>query len=108
MSNRTVDHDIIQTWAEARGGRPSIVGATKTGEGETESGLLRFDFGEKNEELEKISWDEFFRIFEDNNLTFLYEEEADGEESRFCKFVERTEEDELDEDMDPVDDTDEL
>ncbi|MBV9349705.1 MAG: hypothetical protein JO026_03060, partial [Patescibacteria group bacterium] len=36
----------------------------------------------------EISWDEFFRIFDDRGLLFLYQEEtANGEQSRFCKFV---------------------
>jgi len=109
MSIRTIDHEIIQTWAEAREGRPSVVSATKSGEGDTESGLLRIDFGAKDEDFEEISWEEFFRIFEENNLTFLYQEETDdGEESRFCKFVERAEEDEVENDVDVTDDIDEL
>lgn len=109
MSSRTIDHEIIQTWAEARGGKPAIVDATKTGEGDSESGLLRIDFGEKNEEFDEISWDEFFRIFDENNLAFLYQEETgDGEESRFCKFVERAEEDEIESDVDVTDDRDDI
>jgi hypothetical protein len=109
MTNRTTDHEIIETWAEARGGRPVIVAATRTGEGDSESGLLRIDFGEKDGEFEEISWEEFFRIFDENSLAFLYQEETDeGEESKFCKFVERTEEDEIEEDVDVTDDVDEL
>lgn len=109
MTARTIDHDIIKTWAEARGGRPALVSATKTGEDDMESGLLRIDFGEQEEGFEVISWDTFFRIFDENSLAFLYQEETDdGEESRFCKLVERTEEDELEEDADATDDVDEL
>ena len=56
---RTVtDHDEIRRWAEKRGGRPSVV---RTGKGE--GGILRFDFGEDDEKLEEIEWDEFFRLF---------------------------------------------
>src|SRR5918912_2226728 len=79
----TVDHDEIRRWAEERGGRPSVV---RTGQGE--GGILRFDFGEPEESLEEISWEEFFQIFDDNNLSFLHQDEAGGGgTSRFFKFV---------------------
>lgn len=52
--------------------------------------LLRIDFGEKEENLEPISWDDFFRIFEEKNLAFLYQEAmSDGKQSRFHKFISR-------------------
>ena len=81
----TVDHDEIRAWAEARGGRPSVVRTGKSG------GVLRFDFGEKEESFEEISWDEFFEVFEESGLAFLHQDKtADGSESRFSKFVRRT------------------
>ncbi|MBB3660784.1 hypothetical protein FHX15_006055 [Rhizobium sp. BK650] len=84
-SDRTTDHKTIRAWVEARKGRPSVI-RTK-GEG----GLLRIDFGEKEESFEEIEWDEFFQIFDENKLEFLYQEETkDGEMSRFAKFVERS------------------
>lgn len=84
----TIDHDEIQNWAEARGGRPAIVAATESGG----SGLLRIDLGEANESLKEISWEDFFKIFDDNDLAFLYQDEGeDGEQSLFSKFVSRSE-----------------
>ncbi|MBS3647542.1 hypothetical protein KEU06_02735 [Pseudaminobacter sp. 19-2017] len=81
---KTTDHDEIRKWAEKRGGRPAVV-RTK-GEG----GILRFDFGDKDEALEEIDWDEFFRIFDENHLAFLHQDKTeDGKTSRFNKFVER-------------------
>ena len=54
------------------------------------SNVLRIDFGEPEESLEEISWDEFFKIFDENNLAFLYQDKtSDGKPSRFNKFVER-------------------
>jgi hypothetical protein len=49
---------------------------------------LRIDYpGFSGEDtLEELSWDEFFETFDQNDLAFLYQEEAD---SRFSKFVER-------------------
>ncbi|MCR8825413.1 hypothetical protein [Pseudosulfitobacter koreensis] len=84
-SQTTTDHKTIRQWAEARDGHPARV----TGTGET-GGLLRIDFNEPEERLEKISWDEFFRIFEANNLALVYQDTLeDGSTSRFNKLVER-------------------
>jgi len=85
----TTDHDEIREWVEERGGSPARVkGTAKKGS----IGLLRIDYpGYSGEDtLEKISWEEFFKGFEQNNLAFLYQEETkDGSESRFSKLVER-------------------
>jgi hypothetical protein len=83
-SKTTTNHDEIRQWAEDRGGRPAVV-RTK-GEG----GILRIDFGEPEEKFEPIEWDEFFRIFDENDLAFLYQDETGGSKtSRFNKFVDR-------------------
>ncbi|MBB4482759.1 hypothetical protein [Rhizobium etli] len=83
-SETTTDHRKIRKWAEDRKGRPAAV---RTG---GKGGVLRIDFGEKEEEFDEIGWDEFFRIFDKNKLAFLYQDETkDGKTSRFNKFVER-------------------
>ncbi|WP_353719505.1 hypothetical protein [Dyadobacter sp. 676] len=84
----TRDHDTIRAWVEQRGGVPSIVKGT--GKKKDGDGILRIDFpGYSGEDsLEEISWDEFFRKFDESKLEFLYQEKtADGKESRFNKFV---------------------
>lgn len=87
-SQTTTDHDEIRKWIEARKGRPSVVGATH--DNGRKGGLLRIDFGEKDEALEEIEWEEFFQIFDDNKLAFLHQDKtADGKQSRFSKFVAR-------------------
>lgn len=79
----TTDHDQIKNWAEERDGKPAVVKGTGSGD----SALLRIDFGEK-ENLKEISWTEFFKIFEKNNLKFLYsDEESESGKSRFFKFT---------------------
>src|SRR5690349_12079837 len=86
----TTDHDEIRRWVEERGGRPAQVKGTERGG----SALLRIDYpGFSGEDtLEPIEWDEFFEIFDENNLAFLYQEKtADGGQSRFSKFVNRDE-----------------
>ncbi len=87
-SKITTDHEEIKAWAEKRGGKPAIVKGTEY-KG-TAAGLLRIDFGEKDEALKEISWEEFFDTFDQKNLAFLYQEEAPGGKlSRFFKFINR-------------------
>jgi hypothetical protein len=84
-SETTTDHQTIREWVEARGGRPARVKDRGPG------GILRIDFGEPEESLEEISWDEFFKVFDDNKLAFLHQDKThDGKTSRFSKFVERS------------------
>jgi len=83
-SGTTTNHKTIREWAEARDGRPCVI-RTK-GQG----GVLRIDFGDKEEEFDEVSWEEFFKIFDENKLAFLYQDKTkEGETSRFNKFVER-------------------
>jgi hypothetical protein len=54
--------------------------------------LLRIDFpgGAGEQDLEPISWDEWFRKFDETGLAFLYQEQkAGGEDSAFFKLVRR-------------------
>ncbi|MDB5524937.1 MAG: hypothetical protein JWM58_2700 [Rhizobium sp.] len=83
-SQTTTSHTKIKSWAEARDGHPARV------KGAGEGGILRIDFGKPEDTLEEISWDEFFKIFDDNKLEFLYQDKTeDGKTSRFSKFVSR-------------------
>lgn len=84
----TTEHEEIRKWAEERGGRPSTVMGTAP---DHKAGLLRFDFGERDEKLEPISWEDFFRKFDKEDLAFLYQDKtSDGSLSRFHKFVARS------------------
>ncbi|NOJ47594.1 hypothetical protein [Bradyrhizobium archetypum] len=85
---RTTDHKVIQKWAEERDGRPATVRAS---EEDGHAGILRIDFGPKEDRLEEIGWDEFFRKFDEAELAFLYQDRTkDGKLSRFHKFVRRS------------------
>lgn len=68
---KTTDHEAIRQWAEERGGRPAVV-RTKGRKG----GVLRIDFGEPEDNLEEIEWEEFFEIFDDSELAFLHQNET--------------------------------
>jgi hypothetical protein len=80
----TTSHDVIRQWAEKRGGKPATVDGTEHGD---HLGVLRFDFGGDNERLREVSWDEWFRTFDDRKLNFLYQEQrSDGKQSNFFQF----------------------
>jgi hypothetical protein len=90
-SRTTTDHDEIKAWAEQRGARPAAVESTEGGD---DAGILRFEFpdapGGSSDALDEIDWESFFRTFDDRGLAFLYQDRtADGEVSRFNKFVRR-------------------
>lgn len=83
----TRDHDTIRRWAGERGGTPSSVRSTRGDEG---PGMIRLDFPgyAGDDELEEISWEEWFRKFDENDLVLLYQETtSDGERSNFSKLL---------------------
>ncbi len=87
-SRTTTDHDEIRRWVEERDGTPASVRGT----GDGEAGVLRIDFpgGTGEDQLEHISWDDWFEKFDESNLAFLYQEhKASGEDSTFFKLVSR-------------------
>ncbi|MDG4882714.1 hypothetical protein [Mesorhizobium sp. WSM4884] len=81
---KTTNHEVIRAWIEARRGRPAV--ARTTGQG----AVLAVDFGEREDDLEPVGWEEFFTILDDNELAFLHQDiTPEGVPSRFNKFVER-------------------
>lgn len=87
----TTDHETIRQWAEERGGKPAVVRSTH---GKAGTGIIRIEFprapNARDENLEEISWEEFFDKFEDSKLALLYQDEtADGQKSNFNKLVGR-------------------
>jgi hypothetical protein len=85
----TTNHEEIRRWVEQHGGRPARVRGT--GEGD-DPGVLRIDFpgASGEEQLEPISWEEWFGKFDEAELAFLYQEQkAGGGDSTFFKLVRR-------------------
>ena len=83
-----MDHEEIRRWAEERGARPACVKGTERGD----TCLLRLDFpGYSGEEsLQPVSWDQWFKTFDQNNLALVYQEKtAGGQQSNFNKLVNR-------------------
>ena len=85
MAETTTDHEKIRTWAESKGGKPAAVERTHS---EDDVGIIRIMFPDapnsSHGALVEISWEEFFREFEDRQLALLYDEN-----SMFSKIVGR-------------------
>lgn len=85
MAEAATDHDTIREWAESKGGKPAAVERTREGD---DVGIIRIMFPDaersEHEALTEISWDAFFRRFEEAKLALLYE--PDG---MFSKLVGR-------------------
>ena len=84
-AKKTTNHKEIKDWADKQGAVPAVIKGTENdGSGE---GVLRMHFPKQsnnNSNFEEISWDEFFKEFDKNNLALLHE--PDG---KFSKFVSR-------------------
>lgn len=85
--NSTVEHDEIREWAERLGGRPA---RAKNARSVEQRLRIALPGGNEGEELEPISWDEWFRDFDANHLAFIYALEPDpGERFPHYKLVGR-------------------
>jgi hypothetical protein len=84
-ANTTTDHETIRDWAESKGGKPAAVDRTHQG---GDVGIIRIMFPDsprsEHHSLVEITWEEFFKQFEDSKLALLYEED-----SLFSKIVGR-------------------
>lgn len=76
-SHTTRDHDEIRRWAVAHDATPSVVSRT--------GGMLRFEFAATPPgELADVSWNDFFRVFDERGLELVYDDKPG---SRFHKLV---------------------
>lgn len=84
-----IDRDEIQRWSEERKATPACVKGTG-GKGDT--GMIRLDFPgySGGDSLVEISWEDWFKTFEDRGLALLVQDKtADGQRSNFNKLVSR-------------------
>lgn len=88
----TRNHDVIQRWAEERNAVPATVPGTEHG---GEPGVLRFNFpGYGGQDLKEISWNQWFKPFDERHLVFLFQEEQKaGNQSNFFKLDNPTRQD---------------
>src|SRR5437879_5382157 len=81
----TTDHEEIRRWAEKQGGKPAAVKRTHR---RGDVGIIRIMFPDaeqsEHDQLKEISWDEFFREFEEAKLALVYDPNG-----RFNKIVGR-------------------
>jgi hypothetical protein len=90
QSKTTTNHDQIRRWAEARHAQPARVKGT--GSRGRDPGMIRLAFPgySGRGKLEPISWDQWFKSFDDNDLALVYQEKtAGGQRSNFNKLVAR-------------------
>ena len=78
----TRSHQVIRRWAEEREAQPATVAGTGPGD---RPGVLRFNFpGYGGGKLQDVSWDDWFRTFDERNLVLLFQEHLkSGDESNF-------------------------
>ena len=85
MAEVTTNHETIRNWAEKKGGKPAAVARTHQG---TDVGIVRIMFPNapqsEHQALTEISWEEFFKEFDQRRLALLYEED-----SLFSKIISR-------------------
>ena len=81
----TKRHQIVRHWAEERGAVPAAVPGTEQNGGLC---VLRFDFPDSaDQNLMHISWEQFFKTFDECDLTFVYQEtQKSGQKSFFFRF----------------------
>lgn len=91
----TTDHTTIKEWAKLHKGQPEVIPNSET---ETGAIGIRIDFPGKLDDMyltgdhqpKHISWDEFFRIFDDENLAMEYEDkETIVDPSSAYRFINR-------------------
>ena len=74
---RTTDHEIIRNWILEHGGVPVVVRDATGEDGDAE--ILRLTFGKLSKDIERVSWNEFFTIFDMRRLRFRYEDPVGDE-----------------------------
>src|SRR3954471_17882503 len=82
----TRDHDVIRAWADARGAVPATAGGRSSGQ---RPRVLRLNFpGYGGDNLEEVSWDDWFATFDERDLDAVYQEHtSDGRPSNFFRLV---------------------
>jgi len=77
MAEVTTDHDTIRKWTESHGGKPAAVRRTHQG---GDVGIIRVMFPDapqsEHDSLVEITWDEFFKEFEQRQLALLYDKDG--------------------------------
>jgi len=62
---RTVQHEKVKSWAQARRGSPARVRGTVD--------ALRIALGKSEAQFESIGWEQWFEVFDSKELAFVFE-----------------------------------
>lgn len=86
----TTNHEEIRQWAADRGGRPARIHNTF---GSTQdSCVLQIDFlyDKYDDDVKEVTWDEFFELFDREQMVLVYQTETEGGKlSRFGRVVKK-------------------
>ena len=82
-ADKLTDHEEIKKWAEKHDAKPMRVEGTDNGDS---GGLIRISTGQDDDRLEEMSWDDWFKEFENSKLALLVE---DTDKGVFHKLVSR-------------------
>ena len=81
MKTRTTDHKVIRKWVALKKGTPAIIDH-RVANGDKEGIRINFP-GHFDEALlsrkqlkDDVTWNEFFKIFEEEQLVFIYDDAA--------------------------------
>ena len=92
MAHALTDHETIRRWAEARGVRPAaVVNPDLPDDAGLEIRLTQAGAGaaDLEDDVEPLTWAEWFRRFDENDLALLIEDAA-RQPSTFNKLVRRS------------------
>ena len=88
----TTDHDEIRRWADERGGRPVRVPGVFGKVADATDLRIDFLFDKYDDDLEQITWEDFFAQFDRETMALVYQTETEGGAmSRFGRIVRRHE-----------------
>ena len=83
----TTDPEVIKRWAEARNGRPALMREAGNNATTLVPSIYLPEY-HYQASYDEISWDEFFKMLEEEDLIFLYQEKtARGDMSLFSRVV---------------------
>ena len=85
----TTEHETIRNWIEERG---STAAEVTEPAGDDPGSLAVIPEGTMDDSVRGVSWEEFFKIFDEEELAFVHQiDKEDPDEQWFCAFVEREE-----------------
>lgn len=96
MTRKLVNHDEIRQWTAARAGNPAMddgpVGAgpvLRLVFGQQQLNAGESQYGDRPGGIDMVAWDEWFEVFDKENLALLVEDEKPGVLDDYHEYVPR-------------------